>query len=369
MTATFTTAGKIITGAGSVEELGQVARGFGSRALLVTGRRALRAAGTTERLVGILKAAGVDVVLFEQVEPEPVVHTVDQARELLCSEACELVVAAGGGSAIDVGKAAAALADADATTGEYFSQRPIPAAGRPCIAVPTTAGTGAEATSNSVLTDPDRQIKQSIRGPGLMPEVAIVDAALTVSCPPEVTASAGMDALTQAVESYFSRLATPLTDALAIMAARLIWPNLPTAFENGRDLPAREALSYGSLLAGMALANARLGAAHGMAHPIGYRCGIPHGVVCAALLPHVLRFNREAAGRKYHLLSGICHGDAADAVDRLLERLALPKKLSDLGLREELFDRIAEESMPSGSTKANPRPVTVKDVKTILRRL
>jgi len=369
MAATFTTAGEIITGTGSVEQLGQVASCLGRRALLVTGRKALRAAGTTERLIGILAAGGVAVVPFEQVEPEPTVRTVDRARALLREADCDVVVAVGGGSAIDVGKAAAALADAEAPTGEYFSDLPVPAEGRPCIAVPTTAGTGAEVTSNSVLTDPDRQIKQSIRGPGLMPEAAIVDAALTVSCPPEVTASAGMDAMTQAVESYFSRLATPLTDALALMAARLIWPNLPVAYENGQDLSAREALAYGSLLAGMALANARLGAVHGMAHPIGYLCGIPHGVVCAALLPHVLRFNRQTVGHKYRLLSGICHGDAADAVERLLERLGLPRRLSELGLREELFDRIAEESMTSGSTKANPRTVTVQDVKAILRRL
>ena len=142
MAATFTTAGKIITGTGSVEQLGQVASCFGRRALLVTGRRALRAAGTTERLIGILAASGVVVVPFEQVEPEPTVRTVDRARALLCEADCDVVVAVGGGSAIDVGKAAAALADAEAPTGDYFSDLPVPAEGRPCIAVPTTAGRG-----------------------------------------------------------------------------------------------------------------------------------------------------------------------------------------------------------------------------------
>ncbi|MHC4715448.1 MAG: iron-containing alcohol dehydrogenase family protein, partial [Planctomycetota bacterium] len=346
---------------------GEIAAAFGRRAVLVTGRRALRDAGITDRLVESLHAAGVEATVAEEAEPEPGVRTRDRVRQILRRDGAEAVITAGGGTAIEVGKAAAALADEDAPTREYFSDRPVPAAGRPCVAVPTTAGTGAEVTPNSVLSDPARQIKQSIRGPAVLPVAAVVDAELTVPCPPDVTASAGMDALTQAVESYLSVKATPLTEALSLQSVRLIVPAIEAAHADGTDLPAREAMAYGSLLAGMALANARLGAVHGMAHPIGFRCHIPHGVVCAALLAPVLRFNREAAAEKWGVLCDILGPDPADAVTGLLERLALPAKLSGLGLREELLDVIAAESIPSGSLAANPRPVSVDEVKSLLR--
>lgn len=366
MAASFTTAERIITGHGCVEQLGEAAAGLGARALLVTGRQALRQAGTTDRLVELLDAAGLEVTLFERVEPEPSVGTVDLAREALTGESCDLVVAAGGGSAIDVGKAVAALARELAPTAAYYSDRPVSAENVPCIAVPTTAGTGAEVTPNSVLIDPDRSLKQSIRGPTLMPAVAIVDPDLTNSCPPDVMASAGMDALTQAIESYMSRWATPLTDSLALHAAELIWLNILAAFGNRADRPAAEAMSYGSLLAGMALANARLGAVHGMAHAVGYRYHLRHGVVCAALLPHVLWFNREAAREKYEVLHGIFAEDPASCAEWLLRRLELPGTLSAFGLSAGDFEEIAAESLTSGSLKANPRTVTQEDIHAIL---
>ncbi len=367
MGATFATAERIVTGWGCVEQLGELASGH-RRALLVTGRSALRSAGTTDRLAGLLESSGAGVCVFDQAEPEPSVATVDRGRERLREEGCDLVVAAGGGSAVDVGKAIAGLAGEAEATGAYFTGRPSGRGAVAWIGVPTTSGTGAEVTNNSVLTDPAQGLKQSIR-PLPMPAAAIVDPELTVSCPPEVTASSGMDALVQAIESYLSRHATPLTDALAVQAVRLIRANLPTASRDGRDRAAREAMAYGSLLAGMALSNARLGAVHGMAHPIGYRCHIAHGVVCAALLPAVLRFNREAAGRKYEVLADIFGGDPADASAELLRALGLPDRLGPLGLSAGEFEAIAAESMPSGSLKANPRKVTEADVEALLRQV
>lgn len=369
VTATFTTPGRIVTGWDCREQLSGIAPGLGRRALLVTGPTALRAAGTTERLAGLLGASGVEVTLFERAEPEPTVETVDLGREAFRRGRCDLVVAAGGGSAMDVGKAIAALASGVAPTADYYSRRPLPEKFFPCVALPTTAGTGAEVTPNSVLTDPAGGVKQSIRGPSLAPAAAVVDAELTVSCPPDVTASAGMDALTQAIESHLSRHATPLTDALAVHAVKLVWGNILVAYRNGQDRPAREGMACGALLAGMALANARLGAVHGMAHPIGHRYHLRHGVVCAALLPHVLRFNRESAAEKYEILAGIFGSDPADAAARLLGRLDLPQRLSPAGLAKSDFDAIAAASMPSGSLKANPRPVTEDDIKAMLSQL
>lgn len=369
MASAFTTVGQIVTGWGCSEQLGGIAAELGRRALLVTGRKALRAAGTTDRLADLLAAAGVEAAVFDRVDPEPTVETVDLGREAFREGRCDLVVAAGGGSAIDVGKAIAALAAEVAPTGDYYSRRPLPERSYPCIAMPTTAGTGAEVTPNSVLTDPAQGFKQSIRGPRLVPAAAVVDAELTVPCPPDVTASAGMDALTQAVESYLSRHATPLTDALALHAAELIWANILAAYQDGRDQPAREGMAYGALLAGMALANARLGAVHGMAHPIGHRYHLRHGAVCAALLPHVLRFNRSAAGEKYEILGSVFGADPAEAAAYLLRRMELPARLSPFGLAAQDFARIAAESMPSGSLKANPEPVGEEDIREMLARL
>ena len=369
MTATFTTAGRIVTGWGCSEQLGAIASELGRAALLVTGRAALHATGGDERLVSLLEASGVEATVFAGVEPEPTVETVDLARRAFRDARCDLVVAVGGGSAIDVGKATAALASESAPAADHYARAPLPETWFPCVAMPTTAGTGAEVTPNSVLIDPDQGVKQSIRGPSLMPAAAIMDAELTVSCPRDVTASAGMDALTQAVESYLSRNATPLTDALALHAVELIWASIVAAYGDGEDRQAREAMAYGALLAGMALANARLGAVHGMAHPIGYRYHLRHGVVCAALLPHVLRFNRDAASAKYDVLGNVLGADPAEAAAYLLRRLELPERLSAFGMAEEDFSQIATASMPSGSLKANPKPVTEEDVEALLGQL
>lgn len=366
MAFTFTTAGTIITGWGASRELGAVAAKLGQRALLLTGRSALRETGALERLTDSLKSAGVGPLVVHRVQPEPSVDAVDAARAVFHEGHCDLVVAAGGGSVMDVGKAVAVLAGEVAPTADYFDARKVPTRAFPCIVLPTTAGSGAEVTANSVLVDPRARIKQSIRGPALLPTTAIVDAELTASCQPDVTASAGMDALAQAVESYWSLGASPLTDALAVYAAELVWLNILAAYQNGQDREAREAMSYAALLAGMALANARLGAIHGIAHPLGCRYGIRHGAVCAALLPHVMRFNRQVASEKYEVLCAVFGGDAADATASLLISLSLPARLSYLGVRQADFGAIAAESLPSGSLQANPRPVTAQDVKDIL---
>jgi len=364
MTMTFRTSSQIVTGWGCVEGLGDLTDWKGT-ALLVTGRKALRAAGSTDRLVGLLRKAGVEATVFAEVPPEPTVECVDAGRRALAEYDCSFVVSAGGGSAVDVGKAVAGLAHGDAATGDYFSDRPLPEDSLPHIAIPTTSGTGAEVTNNSVLTDAGRGVKQSIR-PFPMPWMVLLDPELTVSCPPEVTAAAGMDALVQGVESYLSKNATPLTDAMSRQAVALVAAGLVAAWRDGTDRAAREAMAYGSLLAGMALTNCQLGAVHGVAHPIGFRYHIPHGIICAAMLPHVLRFNREAAGEKYADLGTLFGGDPAERSAELLRTLGLPERLGPLGMKEEDFDAMAAESMPSGSLKANPRPASEADVRMLL---
>jgi alcohol dehydrogenase len=355
-------------GAGVVRALGKEAARLGSRALLVTGRGALRRAGTTERLAALLAEGGVSVELFEQVPPEPDVATVDAAREAIRRHGCDLVVEAGGGSAMDVGKAAAALALEDAPTADFHARREVTRLGLPHIAIATTAGTGAEVTRNSVITDPATRLKQSIRAGGLMPNVSITDPELTLSCPPDVTASAGMDALAQAIESYFSVHAIPTTEALSLGAVRLICAHLPRAYEDGADLRARAAVSEGSYMAGLALGSARLGAVHGLAHPVGLCYGLPHGVVCAVLMPPVLESNVRAAPEKYEALRHAMGDDPVRLLRRLGEQLGLPRVLGHYP--DPDWEReIAAYAAGSGSGKANPTPVDRDYVRAVLSQV
>jgi alcohol dehydrogenase class IV len=369
MAATFSTAAKIITGCGSFDELATNAVRLGRHALVVLGRHAMQQTGTTVRALGALEAAGCRTGVYGPVPPEPTVAHVDAGREVFRQAGCDLVIGIGGGSVIDVAKGIGALARTDAPTATFFAGQPTPPLGVPIIAVPTTAGTGAEVTVNSVLVNPAGPAKQSIRGDALLPAVAIVDPELTVSARPEITARSGMDALTQAIEAYWSIHASPITDALAMQAIELISGHIIRAFRRGDDLAARESMAYGSLIAGMAFANARLGAVHGLAHPLGVRYGIAHGEVCAILLPHVMRLNRPFAPAKYQRVSQIVGGDAASFAARLLDELGLPTTLRHASLKRADFKTIVAEAMPSGSLKANPKKVTEDDLMAILTAL
>jgi alcohol dehydrogenase class IV len=285
------------------------------------------------------------------------------------------VIGIGGGSVLDVAKGAAALAGTGATAAEYFAGRPIPERGRPILALPTTSGTGSEVTWVCVLVDHATRRKASVRGPGMMPAAAIVDPELTVSCPPAVTAHSGMDAFVQAVESFTSRGANPMTDALSLEAALLAARWLETAVQEPGHREAREGMALASMMAGLALNTSRLGLVHGLAHPLGAVTSTAHGLLCGLLLPPVIRFNREAAGEKYARLAGalgIPHQsprEAAEAlaawVEDLLRRLRIPLRLGEVGFDPADLDWVAQETMPSGSTKANPRPVTLDDARAV----
>ena len=366
----FRTVETLVTGVGCFEQLGELAAGLGRRALIVTGRNAMRKAGVTDRACELLAAAGVEARLFEEIAGEPTTAEVDAGRALCREEQCDLVIGLGGGSAMDAAKAVAVLMHAHAPTAEYVEGRSADAETTlPCIEIPTTSGTGTEVTPNAVISLSDKPLKSSIRGQGLLPAVALVDPELTVTCPPDVTAASGMDALTQAVESYVSIHATPITDAVSFQAARLLLASLPAAVENGGDLAAREACSYGSVLAGMAFANARLGVVHGIAHPLGVRYHIPHGLCCGVLLPASIRLNREAARDKYAMLSHVAGGEIEEVVNQMLDRFGIGRTFAAHNIPESDFAVIAAESMPSGSLKANPKTVTEDDVIRILREV
>jgi alcohol dehydrogenase class IV len=371
---TTTTPEKIIFGWGAIEQLPGEAARLGSRPLLVTGR-SLRASGALERILASLATAGLEPAVYEGVPPEPGIEALQACMDAV-GEA-DTVIAVGGGSVLDVAKGAAALAGTGAGVREYFAGKPVPDTGRPIIAVPTTSGTGSEVTWVTVLVEKETRRKASIRGPGMMPAVALLDPELTVSCPAKVTACSGMDAFVQAVESFTSRGANPMTDALSLQAALLTARWLETAVREPEHREAREAMALGSMMAGLALNTSRLGLVHGLAHPLGAVTGAAHGLLCGLLMPPVMRFNRAAAAEKYARLAEALAivpprtypAAATDALIRftesLLKRVGIPLTLSEIGFDSGDLDWVAQETLPSGSTKANPRPVSVEDARYV----
>jgi alcohol dehydrogenase class IV len=374
---TFTTPTRIVVewGAATTGRLAGEAARLGKRPLVVAGK-SLESNGTLDTILETLRAAGLAPVVHTGIPPEPDLTALQTCMEAVTNAGADSVIAIGGGSVLDVAKGAAALAGTGHTAREYFNGKlPVPeTVTRPILAAPTTSGTGSEVTWVGVFTDKVSGRKASIRGSAMMPAVAVLDARLTVSCPTAVTVHSGMDAFVQAVEAYTSVGANPLTDALALEAARLAGHKTVAAVAaSPTDRAGREAMALGSLMAGMALNTSRLGLVHGLAHPVGAVTGAAHGLVCALLLLPVMRFNREAAAAQYARLATTLLGERAtgdtlyDSLETTLrETLVVPLQLRELGLRQSDLPRIAEESMSSGSTKANPRPVTVADALAVL---
>jgi alcohol dehydrogenase class IV len=371
----------LVFGSGKIREIGRVTAALGKRALVVIGGASLEGAGHLATIEESIGDAGVECRIFAGVPAEPTVDWVDRGREALAEQDGDVVLGIGGGSVIDVAKAVAALAREDEPTIAYHrGEATVTRRGLPMVAAPTTSGTGAEVTPNSVLTDPELHVKASLRGGDLMPTAAIVDPQLTVSCPPEQTAQSGLDAIVQALETYVSRAASPYSDALALRALELMAPALAAAVRDGRDLEARERMALGSTMGGMALACARLGLVHGLAHPIGHFWALPHGEVCGLLMPAVMEFNLPVAAAKYATAArAIGAASEAEGDDDAARKLVawFRELAKEVGLRRPaVFDEkrltaeehslIVEQTLASGSTKHNPRAATAEDVWTIV---
>ncbi len=313
---------------------------------------------------------GREVRIVADVRPEPPLEDVERVlaagREIHAAN----VIGWGGGSAIDTAKSAAALLPLAGSVADYFyGRRKIPGKGCFFAALPTTSGTGAEITPNAVLLDPETGIKQSLRHDTMFADTAIVDPELTYDCPPGVTAASGFDALTQAIESFLSKKATPLSEALALKAALSIHPALLPAVRSS-SIPERIAMAEGSMLAAMAFTQSSLGAVHGIGHPLGSLLHVPHGVCCAVLLPELLRWNLPACREKMAFLARMLIRDTPEALIAALEELrraaGLPADFRGYGLREEHFDFIVKNCR-SGSMKSNPRDFSDPEVAAILR--
>jgi alcohol dehydrogenase class IV len=378
----FATATRIVFGAGALREIGVVARGFGSRALVVTGRDASRA----EKLLANLQSNGIGTVTFA-VPGEPEFATVEQGTTLAKAEQCGIVIGFGGGSALDAAKAIAAML---ANGGKLLDYVEIIGRGRaltrlsaPFIAIPTTAGTGSEVTRNAVLASPEHQVKVSLRSPLMLARVAVVDPELTYDLPPALTASTGLDALTQLIEPFVCSRANPMTDELCVEGIRRAARSLRVAFGESQNKSAREDMAVASLFGGLALANAGLGAVHGFAGPIGGMFAAPHGAVCAVLLPQVMSTNIRAlrqrapnseASRRYdevaRLLAGGTAAKADDGVEwvrQLVADLRIPP-LRTYGIRTGHIARVVAKAANASSMKANPIVLQPEELAETLRQ-
>lgn len=376
----FATATNILFGAGTLNELGAIASGMGSKALVAAGFR-----GTgLDRLEELLSASGVTCERFP-VSGEPTVDVVLQAVQASREAGCDLVIGFGGGSALDTGKAVAALLTNPGDPLDYLEVvgRNLPLRQRPApfIAIPTTSGTGSEVTRNAVLAVPEKQVKVSLRSPFMLARVALIDPELTYTLPPEITASTGMDALAQVIEPYVSRRANPLTDLYCRDGIQRAARSLVRAFQDGSDRAAREEMSFTSLMGGLALANAGLGAVHGFASPIGGMFAAPHGAVCSALLPAVVMVNARALAEREpqnsalaryaeiaRLITGDPHATVAD-LSRVLDEMRAALRIPGLGaydIRADRLDDLIEKSAAASSMKANPLTLTRDELREIL---
>jgi alcohol dehydrogenase class IV len=376
----FATAERIVFGPGTVKVLAPAAKSFGNRALLVVGKSGRRAL----ELMDQLKEAGVNVSELN-ISGEPTVMVITSGLEQARTEHCDIVISLGGGSVIDAGKAIAGLMSNPGQIYDYLEVvgmgKPLINESIPYIAIPTTAGTGSEVTRNAVLTVTDQKIKVSLRSSTMLPRLAIVDPELTYSLPPEITAATGLDALTQLIEPFLSSAPNPITDSICREGLRYVSRSLQRAYEHGDDAHAREDMSIASLFGGMALANAKLGAVHGFAGPIGGSFPAPHGAICARLLPLVVEMNLKAMRERAteqpaldrftemsRLLTGdqnACAEDGIKWLDDLCRAVKVPP-LASYGILKSDFPEIITQARKASSMKGNPIELTNYELSRIL---
>ncbi len=377
----FATANRILFGQGALKQAAPIAASFGRRALIVVGSTTDQA--TT--LIDQLKAQQVEAVTFS-VSGEPSIETVQAGMQFARENNCEVIIGLGGGSAIDTGKAIAALMTNPGDPldylevigrGQALTQTPLP-----YIAIPTTAGTGSEVTRNAVLASHEHHVKVSLRSPLMLPRVAIIDPELTYSLPPAITASTGLDALTQLIEPYTCNLPNPLVDAICGDGIQRAARSLKRAYQDGSDVAAREDMSIAALFGGMALANARLGAVHGFAGPFGGLYPAPHGMICARLLPFVVEANVRALQEREpnspvlqryaevaQLLTGRSTAGASDAIGWLHQLCAdlNVAPLSQFGFTAQDIPSVVAQAQKASSMKGNPIVLNAEELSEILR--
>lgn len=376
---------EIYYGAESLTKIGEIARNYGSKVLLVSDAM-LEKNGYVDQVTHYLETAGLTVNKYVGVNSEPTDNHVAEALAIQAEFESDVIVAIGGGSPIDTAKAVSVVAANGGYIGDYFqNKKPIVTPPLPVIAIPTTAGTGSEVTNVTVITNTKENIKMMIKNLAFLPKVALIDPQTTMTCPTHVTATTGMDALCHGIESYISTISHPLTKTFSIAAIELILNNIETAFAEGSNVEARTNLALGSMEAGIAFSNASVTLVHGMSRPIGAMFHVPHGISNSMLLPAVLEFTKEAAveplaeiARLFlsrDELEGKTSEELADAtitkVKQLSQSLAIPN-LKTWGIDqtefEQALDKMASDAINSGSPGYNPRVPSHEEVVALYRR-
>ena len=382
MAREFIVPGQIITGSGALNMAEETLKGLGKKALIVTDKVMIQL-GNCAKVEAALKNQGLDYAIYSEIVGEPTDVMIENGLKVYKEEGCDFLVALGGGSPIDSMKAIGSLVVNGGNISDYMGKI-IDVEMPPLVAIPTTAGTGSEATQFTIITDTKKDIKMLLKGKVLMPSLAIIDPQFTMTAPPKITAATGLDALCHAVEAYTSRKAQTLSDTFAMSAVKRIFKYLPVAFKDGQNEEARVQMSVAALEAGIAFNNASVTIIHGMSRPIGALFHVAHGLSNAMLLKECLTFALEGAYDRFAEL-GRAVGVASDAdsdkeasekflaaVEAIVKELETPT-LAEFGIdKEEFFkviDKMAFDAMDSGSPQNTMREVTEEDVKQIYRNL
>jgi alcohol dehydrogenase class IV len=376
----FRTTKRILFGVGSVEKIGTEAQLLKAKKILIITDQGVIQAGLLEGVEKSLQSVNLPFVIFDGVEPDPRIEVVEKSIEKAKKEGIDLIIGFGGGSSLDIAKVTSIMITNTGKIDSFFGVDLVPNPGVPLILIPTTAGTGSEVTPIAILSDTKEKLKKGIVSPTLFPEVAILDPKLTIGLPPSVTAFTGMDALTHAIESYYSINATDLSDLLAFRAMELLSKNLRMAYAHGENLAARSCVLEGSLLAGIAFANAGVGAVHAFAYPLGGEFHLAHGLTNTLMLPYVMRYNilgcpskfaqmAKAFGEKVEGISELVGAEiAVRFIERLSDDIRVPRRLRDVGIPEDAIPRLAEAAMKVTRLLANnPRKVTLEDAVAIYK--
>jgi alcohol dehydrogenase class IV len=370
----FFTPTHLVFGEGCSGQIGERVRDLGGTRALLVSDSGLARTGLIDKVAQRLQDAGVAVVVFDEVAENPTSDNVHRGRDLIRTHRLDSVIGLGGGSPMDAAKAMSALSVHEGEITDYeYGLKPFIRKGPLIVAVPTTAGTGAEATMGAVITDPKTHRKIDVVSPFMAPRLALVDPTVTATLPPALTAATGMDALTHSVEGYTATLAHPLTDAIHILAIRLLGKYLLRAYRDGSDSEARTEVMYASMIAGIGFPNSGLGAVHGLALPLGGQFGIPHGVANAIVLPYVMRFNVPSCRSRVRDISvalGAPRKSADGAIEQVFafrQQMKLPT-LKSFGVREEHVEALARDALgPNTNCATNPRKVTEGDAMEIYR--
>lgn len=373
---------KIIFGAGTLSEVSKEAARLGGTKVFIVADPIVRKLGVLKRIEENLKTAEIKVVgTLEDIPPNSDIELVEKGYRAALDLETDLLITIGGGSAIDTAKGMNILLSEGGNLledhqGTYLLEHPL----KPLIAIPTTAGTGSESTFATVIRDNQQKLKISFISPYIAPDVAILDPELTLSMPPKLTASTGMDALCHVVESIHSLQNEPIADGLALHAIKLISQNLKEATKNGKNLEARSNMLIASNIAGLAFSNALVGVVHAMAHACGGLCEVPHGIANSILLPYGMEYNLDYCPDRYALVAkawgletkGLSDKEAAkaviEAVKSLTKELGLPQKLSEVGVKEEDIGRLAEDAISDGCIYNNPREATEEEIAEVLKK-